>query len=66
MKLELSAHPDFVHVLGAMGGIVVNVWLKLAIYCGAKWVGNPYTGNKCRPPGHGHMMGGLCVDAGGG
>ena len=41
------------------------VWLKLAIYCGSKWAGNPDTGSKCRPPGNGQVMGGLCEDAGG-
>ena len=40
--LELSARPDTAHVLGALGGMVYNVCLKIAIYCGVRCAGqNP-------------------------
>ncbi len=32
MKLELSARPDFGHALGALGGMVYNVWVNIAIF----------------------------------
>ena len=59
--LELSARPDTTHVLGAMGGMVNNVWLKLAIYCvWSAQAKNPgyWLSARDGTPGYVHVMGG--------